>query len=576
MKGYPGTTTLSAEHIAAVNRRRRVVVNCDASYYVDAFVDDLPASVDDVFTLADEPGSHIDSFWWSWGQGQTAPYPSELLPLYDRDKYRRWIAEGIDVAQLYLEATKRRGLEAFFSYRFNASDSDLGTHAKVPIKAEHPEWTIKPWKGHPGLDQVTLLNFEFEGVREYKLQVLREAAEKYDFDGIELDLQRTPIYFPAGHQWQNHEILTGFMREVRAMLQEIADRRGRPYLLAVRIGYDIEGCHFDGIDVETWAQEQLVDIFALGNRTLEADVYAFRRITAGTHIKLYPVIDDHHAADGYSYPPIEIFRGACSNWYRQGADGVQAFNFSCSPGTMHPEQQYEVQRLAYQEMGDAAALKDKDKRFVLCRRGGGHGDPIVPNPEDWYTPRHMYGYTNMLAPLPMALDRHGRADTILKLFVGDELAGEPERIEGLTLRLLLHDEAGEYVHRYPGRKSGGAWRIDEADDAAAVEVDPETPPPSVSGRIGRGVIRIFMHRDFLYNHPPACGIENRIEVRINNTLLTEPRIEDGWLVFQKINPMLFAIGNNMIGVLVKLAGPGQVEALLVEKLELHVEYRGVP
>jgi len=576
MKGYPGTATLSPEHIAAVNRRRRVVVNCDASHYVDMFVEDPVASVDDVFTLADEPGSHIDSFWWSWGQGQAAPYPSELLPLYDRDKYRRWIAEGIDVAQLYLEATNRRGLEAFFSYRFNASDSDLGPQAKVPIKTEHPEWTIKPWKDHPALDQVTLLNFEFEGVREYKLQVLREAAEKYDFDGIELDLQRTPIYFPAGHQWENHEILTGFMREVRAMLQEIAHRRGRPYLLAVRIGYDIEGCHFDGIDIETWAQEQLVDIFALGNRSLEADVYAFRRITAGTHIKLYPVIDDHHAADGYSYPPIEIFRGACSNWYRQGADGVQTFNFSCSPDTIHPQQQYEVQCQAYQEMGDAAALQDKDKVFVVCRRGGGHGDPVVPNPEDWYTPRHMYGYTNMLAPLPMALDRHGRADTMLKLFVGDDLSGAANRIEGLTLRLLLHDDDGEYVHRIPGERSGGPWRIEETDDAAPVEIDPDTPPPPVDGRIERGVIRVFMHRNFLYIHPPAGDIEKRLEVRINNSRLEAPGIEDGWLVFRDINPVLFAVGDNLVGVLVTPCSPEGGESLVIEKLELHVRYRGAP
>jgi len=133
---------LSEAHITAVNRRRRAIVNFDASWYVDTFIEDLPGSVDDAFVFADDPDSHIDSIWWSWGQGQTAAYPSDFLPLYDRDKYRQWVEQGIDVAQLYLEATKRRGLEAFFSYRSNAADTDLGTAAKVPIKEEHPQWTV--------------------------------------------------------------------------------------------------------------------------------------------------------------------------------------------------------------------------------------------------------------------------------------------------------------------------------------------------------------------------------------------------------------------------------------------------
>ena len=273
---------LSEAHIAALNRRRRAVVNFDASWYVDTFVEDLPGSVDEAFGFADDEASHIDGIWWSWGQGQTAAYPSNVLPLYDRDKYRQWVKQGIDVARLYLEATKRHGLEAFFSYRMNSADCDLGTMARVPIKDEHPEWTIRPWKDHPTLNEIVWLNFAFKEVRDYKLTVLREAAEKYDFDGMELDLQHVPVFFPIGHQWENRQILTDFIRSVRTMLQEVARQRGRPYLLAARLGHEIEGCHFDGMDVEAWAEQRLVDIFVLGCRSLEADVYGFRRITAGT------------------------------------------------------------------------------------------------------------------------------------------------------------------------------------------------------------------------------------------------------------------------------------------------------
>ena len=550
MTNHTAGIELSEAHLAAVNRRRRVVVNFDASWYVDTFVEDMPGMVDEAFTFADDPGSHIDGIWWSWGQGQTAAYPSKLLPLYDREKYRQWVERGIDVAELYLEATKRRGLEAFFSYRSNAADCDLGTTAEVPIKAEHPEWTIRPWEDDPALREVIWLNFAFEEVRRYKLNVLREAAEKYDFDGIELDLQHAAVYFPIGHQWENRQILTDFVRSVRLMLQEVAARRGRPYLLAVRLGHEIEGCHFDGMDVQTWAKERLIDIFVPGCRSLEADVYAFRRITTGTDIKVYPVIEDHHAADGYSYPPIEVYRGAFSNWYRQGADGVQTFNFAWAPERMNAEQA-EVQRVAYQEMGDPAAIKYKDKTFVVSRRGGGHGDPVVPDPEAWYTPRIFYSFTNMLAPLPIPLAGDGRTDTLLKLFIGDDLCASAQRVRDVTFRIMLHDAAaGPYVN----------------------VVDEQQPQPPAEGRIARGVIRIFRKRDYLYNSPPCLGIEKRIEIRINNILLAAPVVANGWLVIHDVDSMVFATGDNLVGVSLSGDESGPAESMRIEKMEVDVRY----
>src|SRR5262249_28346074 len=44
-----------------------------------------------------------------------------------------------------------------------------------------------------------------------------------------------------------------------------------------------------------------------------------------------------------------------------------------------------------------ASLVDKDKTFVVQRRGGGHGTTVVPDPADWPTPRWMYYLTNMLS-----------------------------------------------------------------------------------------------------------------------------------------------------------------------------------
>ena len=183
----------------------------------------------------------------------------------------------------------------------------------------------------------------------------------------------------------------------------------------------------DGLDVETWAREELVDIFTLGCRSFDVDVAAFRRITEGTHIKLYPVLDDHHSTDGYRFPPIEVFRGVMANWLHQGADGLQTFNFAYASsetlekyGMRDTWTGWPTHLRFYRELADVDAMNQRSKVFVAQRRGGGHGPFVVPNPEDWSTPRWMYFNTNMLAPLPADLDPDGRADTLLHVYVGEQ------------------------------------------------------------------------------------------------------------------------------------------------------------
>ena len=416
---------LSSEHIDAINRRRRVIVNFDviAADGARFATKEIEQLVEWKFMFADEPGTHIDSIYWSWGEGHQAPYPSEVLPLYDSPGFKRWSDDGINIVQVFLEASKQRGIEAFFSYRINGSDNDLGPVAEIPMKEAHPDWLIHTWNANG------YWNFAVEGVHEYKLSILREAAENYDFDGIELDFARVCPVLPPGHQWEYRDRLTDFIRATREMLLEVERKRGRPFLLAARVPENLEGCHFDGIDAETWAQEELLDIFVMGCRSFDVDIPAFRRITAGTNIKLYPCIDDHHASDGYQWPPIEVMRGVAANWYQQGADGIETFNFAhATPegtdrtvGQMYLEKGWGTHRQAYREMGDSDALKHKDKIFVVQRRGGGHGTTVIPNPEDWSTPRFMYFNTNMFGPLPAPLDNDGVVDTLLTIAVADDV-----------------------------------------------------------------------------------------------------------------------------------------------------------
>lgn len=279
-------------------------------------------------------------------------------------------------------------------------------------------------------------NFAAQGVRDYKLKVLREIAENYDFDGIEIDFARNSPIFQPGYQWENRHKLTNFMRSVRTVFLEVAKNRGRPLLFGVRVPENLVGCHFDGLDVETWARDQIVDIFAIGCRSMDVDLPAFRRITAGTSIKLYPCLDFVHYSD--SYDPgdttangTKVAYGAFANWWHQQPDGVYTFNF-----TYHGQQW-----AMYRHIGSQETLRYTDKMFVVQRRGGGHSPILTPYPNDWSTPRLAYANTNMHGHLPVPLDNAAKADNLMIVYVADDVNAASDRLKSVKLRVALSKPA---------------------------------------------------------------------------------------------------------------------------------------
>ncbi len=562
---------LSPQHLDAVHRRRRVVVNRDAIHGDPTFTDpEIQDLVRYKFDFIDHYATHIDSLWWNWGEGHQAPYPSKILPhysqTYNHPGYQRWLDEGIDPVRIFLEETRKRKLEAFFSYRINGGDNDLHLQPtrKISLKEAHPDWLIfLPWR------ESGVWNFSFQEVRDYKLSILREVAENYDFDGIEIDYARTCPVLTPGKQWQQRHHLTGFMRDLRGMLLEFECKRNRPFLLAARVPETVEGAHFDGLDVETWAREQLVDLFALGVRSFDVDIPGYRAFTRHRNIKLYPSLDDWHSSDGYQWPPIEIFRGVFSNWWRQGADGIHTFNFSYG----RPEQAarigvpfpdpvvnvwssaqwsqtpvWKTHLQAYQEMGSPEVLSSRDKTFVIQRRGGG-GHPSL-EPEDWRTPRFFYANSNMLSQLPATLANDGKADTLLRLEVADDLGQDPARIKNLSLQLLLSDPAARNLPAIQKMERTYIKRFMQARIRARKALPP----------------------DSYYNLPPKKGIEREIEVRLNGALLTQPEVRNGWLTYRPRGKQWVA-GTNLLGIRRSHPGTDSQPKMRVEKVELTVRYR---
>jgi len=418
---------LNPAHQAAVARHRRIIIQYDAMDPNSLLGSDFEQWLKFRFQYLDDPGCQVDSILWDVGWGNYAVYPSTVLPPNPNKSLGRWRKAGIDFVGRLVEETHQRGLEAFWDHRISEVDirPELGLEMKKRffVKAEHPDWVLKTWWWQG------LWDLSAPGLRQYKVAILRELAEHYDFDGFQIDFSRHTPCLPAGRQWELRGHVTQFMRQVRQMLQAVAARKGKPILLAAKVPETLAGCRVDGFDVEAWAKENLVDLFSVGSRTMDVDLKGYRQITAGRNIKLYPCFDDHHTTDGYKFPPIEVLRGVFGNWLQQGADGVETFNWSSADQAFCKRLKAPAgpasHRQAYLECGDRKTLAGKDKTFVVERRGG------YPWADGYFT-------QNLHAPLPARLANDGRELT-LPLYGCEAPGRQKGKTARVSLSLVLFD-----------------------------------------------------------------------------------------------------------------------------------------
>lgn len=423
---------LGADHLLAVERPRRIVVQFDAMDHRESRL--TPKEwLKYLFTYVDQSGSQIDSIVWDVAYGDWAVYPSSVLPPTRDPVMGRWRQEGFEFVSALVRECKRRKIEVWWNHRISEFDTNNPADGlfRSPLKAEHPDWTVRSWW--------LLWNLASSGLRAHKVDILREIATTLDFDGIQIDFSRHIPCLPPGQQWENREHATEFMRLTRRALLEVGQQRGRPVLLSAKVPENLPGCREDGFDVETWAGENLVDIFTLGSRTMDVDLSAFRRMVGGRPIKLHPSLDDHHATDGYRNPQIEFFRGVFSNWWRQGADAVCTFNWSAAPPEISTRaginwsgvayHAHPVHGIAYGEIGSYETMRFKDKIFAIERRGG------LPWAEGYFG-------QNSRAPLPAQLHNDGRVASFT-LQIADDLSAMPPRIRHVELAMVLFNTGND-------------------------------------------------------------------------------------------------------------------------------------
>jgi len=203
-----------------------------------------------------------------------------------------------------------------------------------------------------------------------------------------MDFFRAPPYFPPGLDdqpaGQEHlDMMTGLVRRIRSMADEVGTRRGRPILLAPRVPLTAELSRFHGLDVEQWLKEGLVDLVLAGHGDWRYRPTSMigEAVDLGHqyNVPVYASVAaffDHpwqylHMGGGLSgrrsWPPtgtLQAWRGVAMSAWGAGADGIYTFN------AWDPNNQL------FREIGDPDVIAGLDKIYGVAHFGSISGPPV--------------------------------------------------------------------------------------------------------------------------------------------------------------------------------------------------------
>jgi len=412
----------------AAHRKRRIILDDDGDL---VFSDDARRGPKPFLHQRFMPvlGRPVDSVAWCimWGiavgKGETAYWRTQQCgePLNDA------IA---DPTPVMADAAREHGVEIFGSIRMNDTHDAFGKpHGRLDyhLKLDHPEWLLgdESMKTDIRTSASALywsaLDYGVSQVRDDRLWWIRNTAQNYDLDGIDLNFFRMPYYFRPGAERDGIPIMTELISTARRIVDEASVRRGRPLLLGVRTPGTVKTCMALGLDVETWLEEGLVDRLLIGGGYVPLTNPAEELVQLGHRhdVPVYPCINGGAPTQGTDAE----MRAAASNILWAGADGIYLWNY----------QYRDVQKLGYgrpvdeaygllDEIGSAAALRYSDKSFSLER------EVTVAS----------YARACHPAQLPEEIAAGGPGSAF-KLRVGDDVAAAHKvgRLADTTLRLQL-------------------------------------------------------------------------------------------------------------------------------------------
>jgi hypothetical protein len=283
-------------------------------------------------------------------------------------------AEGTNALSVVTEHLHSKGKEVLAAIRMNDTHHkslDPGNPLCPQFAIDHPQYVIEQPDGRTN---ETALDYSHAAVREHRLKIMREIAEGYDVDGLELNFVRWAKHFPRDQGREKAPVMTEYVGQIRDMLDVAARKRNRDRLtLGVRVPESVEACWRAGVDIETWVRKGWIDYVVIStwnNTDPQLPVDQFTRFTKPAGVDTIVVMGNmigsidngppsildrpvamsaKHKTDSYQGMLITSSeaRGAAANYYSWGADSISFWNVGIHFGgeaTAAPEQQARIKR----------------------------------------------------------------------------------------------------------------------------------------------------------------------------------------------------------------------------------------
>ena len=358
--GASSADPFETKRAAMLNRPRTVIWNTDGNDMV-LYPRDLPLTQEafESVRLKYAEGTKIDSVFYcphasAFGWFTTRKTHDFMTTQYRPPEARVYNAaedfakKGTDALEMASAFCRRKGLEIFVSIRMNDTHDNRGprppnAHFSL-FKQRHPECLMGTMTNRPRYCAWTAVDFAHEAVRAHVRRFVREFLENYDVDGIEYDFFRhlqllKSVADGNDATAQELDMLTGFMRELKDIAEETGRRRGRPFLVAVRVPDSVDMCRTVGIDIERWMKERLVDL-VIGSGYFQLNPWhVMADVVHRNGCRFYASLDEPRNAEkrapfgmlpGRSFSkPFYMAREAAA--MADGADGVYFYNREKGP-----------------------------------------------------------------------------------------------------------------------------------------------------------------------------------------------------------------------------------------------------
>ena len=215
-------------------------------------------------------------------------------------------------------------------------------------------------------DDVRLFNYLLPPVRDYYFAILQELCTNYDVDGVELDFQRFPKFFPSDKLDEGTSVMTAFVRRIKEMMDRIGRERGKSLKLCIRVPETLAKCQEAGLDVPGWDAAGLVEMINISsfyNHTMQLDIEGFRAKTKRAKLygeMNYVTYQTPKIKSGRRYTTFEIYRASALNFFHRGADGLSLFNYDYVPAGRRLAMTEGLKRIT-----DIEFLKTQSKDYVV-------------------------------------------------------------------------------------------------------------------------------------------------------------------------------------------------------------------